>query len=100
MTYRRIILAVLAIADVVARLVLGLPQAFGVMALVALVGIPLSLAFLAADCVPMRRWHAVASGAALVGLPLALLIPTWGWMLTAAAGVAQAFPWAMTARRN
>ncbi len=89
MTYRRVILAVLGAADVVARLALGLPEAFGVLSLVALVGIPVSAAFLAADCIPMRRWHAMASGAALVGLPLALVIPTWGWIIAALVVVAQ-----------
>lgn len=98
MTYRRVILAVLGVADVVARLALGLPEAFGVLSLVALVGIPVSAAFLAADCIPMRRWHAMASGVGLVGLPLALVIPTWGWIIAALVVVAQVAAWGLSRR--
>ena len=94
MTYRRVILLVLAVADVVARLVLGLPAAFGVLMIVTLIGIPLSAAFLAADLIPVRRGHAIASGVALVGLPLALIIPTWGWIIALAVAGAQAAAWA------
>jgi len=93
-TYRRIILAVLGIADVVARLALGLPGAFPILMMVALLGVPLSAAFLAADCIPLRRAHAVASGVALVGLPLALVIPVWGWIFALAVVLAQAAAWA------
>ncbi len=98
MTYRRVILAVLGLADAVARLWLGLPEAFGVLMLVAVVGVPLSAAFLAADCIPLRRGHAVASGVALVGLPMALLIPVWGWIAALVVVAAQAVAW-VTARR-
>jgi hypothetical protein len=98
MTYRRVILALLGAADVVARLALGLPEAFGVLSLVALVGIPVSAAFLAADCIPMRRWHAMASGVGLVGLPLALVIPTWGWIIAAFVVAAQVAAWAASRR--
>ncbi|MFM8828313.1 MAG: hypothetical protein ACKORG_04030 [Actinomycetota bacterium] len=94
MTYRRVILAVLGIADVVARLVLGLPGAFPILMMVALIGVPLSAAFLAADCIPLRRAHAVASGVALVGLPLALVIPVWGWIFALAVVLAQVAAWA------
>jgi len=93
-TYRRVILLVLAVADVVARLVLGLPAAFGVLMIVTLIGIPLSAAFLAADLIPVRRVHAIASGVALVGLPLALIIPTWGWIIALAVAGAQVTAWA------
>ncbi|MDA3005047.1 MAG: hypothetical protein O3B97_00110 [Actinomycetota bacterium] len=98
MTYRRAILAVLGLADAVARLWLGLPEAFGVLMLVAVVGVPLSAAFLAADCIPLRRGHAVASGVALVGLPMALLIPVWGWIAALVVVAAQAVAW-VTSRR-
>lgn len=98
MTYRRVILAVLGLADAVARLWLGLPEAFGVLMLVAVVGVPLSAAFLAADCIPPRRGHAVASGVALVGLPVALLIPVWGWIAALVVVAAQAVAW-VTSRR-
>ncbi|MBL6633675.1 MAG: hypothetical protein ISP32_04675 [Thermoleophilia bacterium] len=98
MTYRRVILAVLGLADAVARLWLGLPEAFGVLMLVAVVGVPLSAAFLAADCIPLRRGHAVASGVALVGLPMALLIPVWGWIAALVVVAAQAVAW-VTSRR-
>jgi hypothetical protein len=97
-TYRRVILSVLGAADVVARLALGLPEAFGVLSLVALVGIPVSAAFLAADCIPLRRWHAMASGVALVGLPLALVIPTWGWTIAALVVAAQVAAWGLSRR--
>jgi len=93
-TYRRVILAVLGIADVVARLVLGLPAAFGVLMMVAIIGVPLAAAFLAADCIPLRRGHAIASAVALVGLPLALLVPVWGWVAAAAVVAAQVAAWA------
>ena len=93
MTYRRVILLVLAVADVVARLVLGLPAAFGVLMIVTLIGIPLSAAFLAADLIPVRRTHAIASGMALVGLPLALIVPTWGWIIALAVAGAQVAAW-------
>ncbi len=98
MTYRRVILAVLGIADVVARLVLGLPAAFGVLMMVAIVGVPLGAAFLAADCIPLRRGHAIASAVALVGLPLALLVPVWGWVAAAAVVAAQVAAWAGSRR--
>lgn len=98
MTYRRVILGVLGVADVIARLALGLPEAFGVLSLVALVGIPVSAAFLAADCIPLRRWHAMASGTALVGLPLALVIPTWGWVIAALVVAAQIGAWTASRR--
>lgn len=94
MTYRRVILGVLGVADVVARLALGLPGAFPVLMIIALIGVPLSAAFLAADCIPLRRAHALASGVALVGLPLALLIPVWGWLFAIAVALAQAAAWA------
>ena len=94
MTYRRVILAVLGIADVVARLVLGLPAAFGVLMMVAIIGVPLAAAFLAADCIPLRRGHAIASAVALVGQPLALLVPVWGWVAAAAVVAAQVAAWA------
>jgi hypothetical protein len=97
-TYRRVILAVLGIADVVARLVLGLPAAFGVLMMVAIIGVPLAAAFLAADCIPLRRGHAVASAVALVGLPLALLVPVWGWVAAAAVVAAQVAAWAGSRR--
>ena len=98
MTYRRVILALLGIADVVARLVLGLPAAFGVLMMVAIIGVPLAAAFLAADCIPLRRGHAIASAVALVGLPMALLVPVWGWIAALVVVVAQAVAWA-TSRR-
>ena len=98
MTYRRVILAVLGIADVVARLVLGLPAAFGVLMMVAIIGVPLAAAFLAADCIPLRRGHAIASAVALVGLPLALLVPVWGWVAAAAVVAAQVAVWAGSRR--
>ena len=94
MTYRRVILGVLGVADVVARLALGLPGAFPVLMIIALIGVPLSAAFLAADCIPLRRAHALASGVALVGLPLPLLIPVWGWLFAIAVALAQAAAWA------
>jgi len=97
-TYRRVILAVLGIADVVARLVLGLPAAFGVLMMVAIIGVPLAAAFLAADCIPLRRGHAIASAVALVGLPLALLVPVWGWVAAAAVVAAQVAAWAGSRR--
>jgi len=97
-TYRRVILAVLGIADVVARLVLGLPAAFGVLMMVAIIGVPLAAAFLAADCIPLRRGHAIASSVALVGLPLALLVPVWGWVAAAAVVAAQVAAWAGSRR--
>ena len=98
MTYRRVILAVLGIADVVARLVLGLPAAFGVLMMVAIIGVPLAAAFLAADCIPLRRGHAIASAVALVGLPLALLVPVWGGVAAAAVVAAQVAAWAGSRR--
>lgn len=98
MTYRRVILGVLGMADVVARLGLGLPGAFGVLSLVALVSLPLAAAFLAADCIPMKRDHAVASGIALVGLPAALLFPVWGWIAALVVVAAQVVAW-VTSRR-
>lgn len=98
MTYRRVILAVLGIADVVARLVLGLPAAFGVLMMVAIIGVPLAAAFLAADCIPLRRGHAIASAVALVGLPMALLVPVWGWVAAAAVVAAQVAAWAGSRR--
>lgn len=93
MTYRRIILGVLGTVDVIARLWLGLPGAFPVLMMVALIGVPLSAAFGAADCIPLRRAHAIASGVALVGLPLALVIPVWGWVFALAVVLAQAAAW-------
>ena len=94
MTYRRIILGVLGTVDVIARLWLGLPGAFPVLMMVALIGVPLSAAFVAADCIPLRRAHAIASGVALVGLPLAVVIPVWGWVFALAVVLAQAAAWA------
>lgn len=94
MTYRRIILGVMGTVDVIARLWLGLPGAFPVLMMVALIGVPLSAAFVAADCIPLRRAHAIASGVALVGLPLALVIPVWGWVFALAVVLAQAAAWA------
>jgi hypothetical protein len=93
-----VILAVLGIADVVARLVLGLPAAFGVLMMVAIIGVPLAAAFLAADCIPLRRGHAIASAVALVGLPMALLVPVWGWVAAAAVVAAQVAAWAGSRR--
>lgn len=98
MTYRRVILAVLGMAAVVGRLWLGLPEAFGVLMIVAVISLPLAAAFLAADCIPMRRDDAIASGVALVGLPMALLIPVWGWIAALVVVLAQAVAWA-TSRR-
>jgi hypothetical protein len=97
-TYRRVILAVLGLASAAARLALGLPEAFGVLMIVAVIGVPLSAAFLAADCIPMRRDHAIASGIALVGLPMALLVPVWGWIAALVVVAAQVVAW-VTARR-
>lgn len=94
MTYRRVILGLLGLASAVARLWLGLPEAFGVLMIVAVVGVPLSAAFLAADCIPLRRSHAIASGVALVGLPMALLVPVWGWIAALVVVLAQAAAWA------
>ncbi len=98
MTYRRVILAVLAVADVIARLWLGLPEAFGVLMLVAVISLPLGGAFLAADCIPMKKWHALASGVALVGLPAALLLPIWGWVIALAVAAAQVAAWVLSRR--
>jgi len=95
-TYRRVILAVLAVADVIARLWLGLPEAFGILMIVAVIALPLGGAFLAADCIPMRKWHALASGVALVGLPAALLLPVWGWIIALAVAAAQVVAWALS----
>jgi hypothetical protein len=97
-TYRRVILAVLAVADVIARLWLGLPEAFGVLMLVAVISLPLGGAFLAADCIPMKKWHALASGVALVGLPAALLLPIWGWVIALAVAAAQVAAWVLSRR--
>jgi len=36
----------------------------------------------------------IASGVALVGLPLALVIPVWGWVFALAVVLAQAAAWA------
>ncbi len=94
MRTRRIILVVLAIADVLARLVLGLPAAFGVMGAVAIIGVPICLAFMVADAVPWQRDQFVASAAGLVGLPVALLIPSLGWLATVAVVIAQVLAWA------
>ena len=93
MRTRRIILATLAVADVMARLVLGLPGAFAVLGSVAIVGIPMCLAFMVADAVPWRREQFVASAAGLVGLPMALLIPSWGWVAAVAVVIAQVLAW-------
>lgn len=98
MTYRRVILGLLGLVAAVARLWLGLPEAFGVLMIVAVVGVPLSAAFLAADCIPLRRGHAIASGVALVGLPMALLVPVWGWIAALVVVAAQAVAW-VTSRR-
>lgn len=100
MTYRRVILGVLAVADVVARLWLGLPEAFGVLMLVAVISLPLGGAFLAADCIPLRKWHALASGVALIGLPAALLLPVWGWIIALLVAAAQAAAWALSRTRG
>ena len=96
MTYRRVILGLLAVADVVARLWLGLPNAFGVLMIVAVIALPLGAAFLAADCIPLRPWHAVASAVALVGLPAALLLPVWGWVIALLVAAAQPAAWALS----
>ena len=72
--------------------------AFGVLMMVAIIGVPLAAAFLAADCIPLRRGHAIASAVALVGLPLALLVPVWGWVAAAAVVAAQVAAWAGSRR--
>ena len=90
MRSRRIILAVVALADVLARLVLGLPGAFAVLGLVAIVSIPMCLAFMVADAVPWQRDQFIASA---VGLPVALLVPQWGWVAAIAVIAAQAIAW-------
>lgn len=97
-TYRRVILGVLGVVAAVARLWLGLPNAFGVLMLVAVVGLPLGAAFLAADCIPLRKWHAQASGVALIGLPAALLLPVWGWIIALAVAGAQVAAWGLSRR--
>ena len=99
MTYRRVILGVLAVLDVVARLLLGLPEAFGVLMLVAVIALPLGGAFLAADCIPLRKWHALASGVALIGLPAALLLPVWGWIIALLVAAAQIAAWTLSRTR-
>ena len=93
MRSRRIILAVVALADVLARLVLGLPGAFAVLGLVAIVSIPMCLAFMVADAVPWQRDQFIASAVGLVGLPVALLVPRWGWVAAIAVIAAQAIAW-------
>lgn len=93
MRTRRIILIVVALADVLARLVLGLPGAFAVLGLVAIVGIPMCLAFMVADAVPWHRDQFIASAVGLVGLPVALLVPQWGWVAAIAVIAAQAIAW-------
>ena len=93
MRSRRIILAVVALADVLARLVLGLPGAFAVLGLVAIVSIPMCLAFMVADAVPWQRGQFIASAVGLVGLPVALLVPQWGWVAAIAVIAAQAIAW-------
>lgn len=93
MRARRIILAVLALADLVARFVLGLPGAFAVLGAVAIVGIPMCLAFMVADAAPWRRDQFIASAVALVGLPVALLAPQWGWVAAVVVIAAQALAW-------
>jgi len=90
---RRIILAVVALADVVARLVLGLPSAFAVLGIVAIISIPMCLAFMVADAVPWRRDQFIASAVGLVGLPVALLVPQWGWVAAIAVIAAQVLAW-------
>ena len=93
MKSRRIILAVVALADVVARLVLGLPSAFAVLGMVAMISIPMCLAFMVADAVPWRRDQFIASTVGLIGLPMALLVPQWGWLGAIAVILAQALAW-------
>ena len=82
---------VLAAADLVARLALGLPGAFPVLGIVAIVGLPMCLAFMVADAVPWRRDAFIASLLGAVGLPLALQ-PTWGWVGVVVALLAQVPP--------
>jgi hypothetical protein len=89
MRTRRIVLLVLAIGDLVARFVLGLPGAFAVLGTVAIIGIPMCLAFMVADAVPWQRDQFIASAVALVGLPMVLLIPVWGWIAAIAVIIAQ-----------
>ena len=57
MRTRRIVLLVLAVGDLVARFVLGLPGAFAVLGTVAIVGIPMCLAFMVAEECQQRRSH-------------------------------------------
>ena len=99
MRARRAIIAALAVAALVGRLVLGLPTAFPVLGLVAIVGVPVCLAFMVADAIPWRRDSFIASTAGLVGLPVALLLPVWGWTATIVVIAAQALAWpALTSR--
>ena len=83
----------MALAAVIARLVLGLPAAFGVMGAVAIIGVPMCLAFMVADAVPWRRDQFIASATGLIGLPVALLLPGWGWLAAIAVVLAQAVAW-------
>ena len=89
MRTRRIVLLVLAVGDLVARFVLGLPGAFAVLGTVAIIGIPMCLAFM----VPWQRDQFIASAVALVGLPMVLLIPVWGWVAAIAVIIAQIMAW-------
>ena len=93
MRTRRIVLLVLAVGDLVAWFVLGLPGAFAVLGTVAIIGIPMCLAFMVADAVPWQRDQFIASAVALVGLPMVLLIPVWGWVAAIAVIIAQIMAW-------
>ena len=64
MRTRRIVILVLAIGDLIARFVLGLPGAFAVLGTVAIIGIPMCLAFMVADAVPWQRDQFIASAVA------------------------------------
>lgn len=93
MRTRRIVLLVLAVGDLVARFVLGLPGAFAVLGTVAIIGIPMCMAFMVADAVPWQRGQFIASAVALVGFPMVLLIPVWGWVAAIAVIIAQVMAW-------
>ncbi len=93
MRTRRIVLLVLAVGDLVARFVLGLPGAFAVLGTVAIIGIPMCMAFMVADSVPWQLDQFIASAVALVGLPMVLLIPAWGWVAAIAVIIAQVMAW-------
>ncbi|MEI7520644.1 MAG: hypothetical protein WCK40_04785 [Thermoleophilia bacterium] len=93
MRTRRIVILVLAVGDLIARFVLGLPGAFAVLGAVAIIGIPMCLAFMVADAVPWQRDQFIASAVALIGFPMVLLIPTWGWVAAIAVIIAQIIAW-------